>query len=104
MCRTSSATTEVFLNRALELVRLEPGRSLLALEGDATVPADQVQAVRPSAVLACRLVVESVDQHGHADLQPHRTRLGDRGTLAGGRRVGDRDLLLPVRGEHPAVL
>src|SRR5262245_46981602 len=70
-----SAPSEPQLDRRGELVRLEAERAFTTLERDAPVAPDQIEPVGPAAVPARDLVVESVEKHGNAHLEPERTRL-----------------------------
>ena len=67
---TGSARAELAFDCALELVRLEAERALAALEGDAAVARDQVQAVRPAAVGRGDGVVDPVDAIGMVMRRP----------------------------------
>ena len=87
-----------------ELLRLEAVRPALALERDAAVAADQVEPVGPAAVGERDRVVDVVEQHRDACPQAHDAGVRGGGALVERGRIGERDLVAPVVGEHPAVL
>ena len=86
-----------------ELFRLEAVRPGLALEGDPSVAADQVEPVGPAAVGERDRIVDVVQQDRDPRPQAHRARTGRLGSLVERGRIDDGDLLAPVVGEHPAV-
>ena len=73
------------------------------LESHATVGPDQIQPIRKGSVGPGDLVVDLVDHHGHADLQPQRTGGRHLDPLVGGGRVVDDDVFVAVGRDDPPL-
>src|SRR4029077_8226076 len=64
------------LDRGLEVGRLEAERSGSALEGDASLAIDQVEAIRPSRVGVLGRIVDPVHHRRQLDAETHDAHVG----------------------------
>jgi hypothetical protein len=83
---------------------LKPKGPLAALEGDPTVPADQIETIRPAAIRRSNRIIDAVDDHGQSQPEVGGAGGSDRFSLFLRLRLVHGDLRATILRKDPPFL